>query len=203
MRLNKFFSAGVAIHCAVLAITAGLSMSASAVLIIDYQGLDKEKARHALARQTVAPEGYKVLSDKSRGVVQELGRGRATEISSFGDDLPLADGLSMIMPEGWVAFVDENLTLPEVISWDARGVSWTQALGDLGTNSGLRFIVDWDQNVVQVFGAKGYKQPKLTDAVEVVDPKSGKTFLIFPDGNGKTVGKLVHKDKSYPVKIVE
>lgn len=203
MRLNKIFPARAIVQCAALVVTAGLSMSASAVLVIDYQGLDKEKARHALARQKVAPEGYKVLSDKSRGVVQELGRGRSTEISSFGDDLPLSDGLSMIMPEGWVAFVDEDLSLPEAISWDARGVSWTKALGDLGTNSGLRFIVDWDQNVVQVFGEKGYKQPELTDAVEVVDPKTGKTFLIFPDGDGRTAGKLVHKDKSYPIKIVK
>lgn len=203
MCLTKSFTANVAVQAVFLAVVSGLSMSASAVLVIDYQGLDKEKARHALARQKVAPEGYIVLSDKSRSVVQELGFGRATELSSFGDDIPLSDGLAMIMPDGWVAFVDEDLSLPDSISWDARGVSWTRALGDLGTNSGLRFIVDWDQKVIQVFGEKGYKQPKLTDAVEVVDPKTGKTFLIFADGDGKAAGNLVHKDKSYPIKIVE
>ncbi len=188
-------------QCAVFFLMAGINMSASAVLVIDYQGLDKEKARHALSRQKVSPEGYQAISDKAWGGVQELGQGRAAIISSFGAEQPLSDGLSLIIPEGWIAYVDEDSSLPSAISWDAKGIPWTKALGDIGTNNGLRFIIDWDQNVVQVFGERGYKKPDVTDAVEVVDPKTGKTFLIYPGRDGKPAGNIVHKDKTYPIKI--
>ena len=180
-----------------------LSSSASALFVVDYQGLDKEKARHAIARSKIAPEGYNVLTDKTRDIVHEFGRGNPSKITSFGDDMSLSDGISMIMPDGWVAFVDEDLSVPKTISWDAQNYAWTQTLRDVGINAGLRFIVDWDQRVVQIFGERGFKEPDITDAVEVVDPKTGKTLLIYPDGSGKTAGKLMHKDKTYPIRIVE
>lgn len=202
MSVNKNVMIRALTYCA---ITGGLflSSSASALFVVDYQGLDKEKARHAIARSKIAPEGYNVLTDKTRDIVHEFGRGNPSKITSFGDDMSLSDGISMIMPDGWVAFVDEDLSVPKTISWDAQNYAWTQTLRDVGINAGLRFIVDWDQRVVQIFGERGFKEPDITDAVEVVDPKTGKTLLIYPDGSGKTAGKLMHKDKTYPIRIVE
>lgn len=203
MLLNRMVLARTVLSCALSAAGLLISSNASALFYIDYQGMDKEKARHAIARRKVAPEGYNVLTDKSLNVVHQFGRGKAHKINSFGDGMSLSDGMSMIMPDRWVAFVDEDLSLPDMISWDAQNISWTKTLRDVGVNFGIRFIVDWDQKVVQIFGSRGFKKPDIASAVEVVDPKTGKTLLIYPDRGGNTVGRLMHKDKSYPIKIVE
>lgn len=203
MSLNRNALIRVLVCSAFTAGGSAFSSSASALFVIDYQGLDKEKARHAIARSKVAPEGYNVLTDKTRDIVHEFGRGNPSKITSFGDDMSLTDGISMIMPDGWVAFVDEDLSVPSTISWDAQNSSWTRALRDLGINAGLRFIVDWDQRVLQVFGERGFKEPDITDAVEVKDPRTGRTLLIYPDGKGNTVGQLMAKDETYPIRIVE
>ena len=42
MCLTKSFTANVAVQAVFLAVVSGLSMSASAVLVIDYQGLDRD-----------------------------------------------------------------------------------------------------------------------------------------------------------------
>lgn len=188
---------------AITLVPAFLSYPAHAAFVVDYQGLDKEKARHAIARTKVAPEGFKVLTDKSMSIVHEFGQGKATAVTSFGDMLPLSDGMSMILPSGWVAFVDEDLSIPQSISWDASDTPWTSALRDIGVNSGLRFLVDWDQRVVQVYGQRSFSEPSLGDAVEVTDPKTGKLYLIYPSNKKISSGTLIHKDKSYPIKIVE
>lgn len=138
-----------------------LTCSAQAAFYIDYQGLDYKKPPKA----------------ESVGVLHQLGDGKATTVNSFGKDMSLKDTISMIVPTGWITYIDADVSLSKNINWQAQGETWTQVLERLGLDQGYRFIIDWEQKLLQVASAKSFLVPDYTAPVTVTLNK--KSIFVY------------------------
>jgi len=180
------------------------STSANALFYIDNEGLEedaKKIAEQKLKQQK--PDGFRVLTDKRRGVVHELGTGKAFKDNSFGTDLALKDAISMIMPNKWIAYIDESIKQPDKVSWSAKRQTWTNTLIDLGINHGYRFIVDWDQKLLQIEKDKDYIKPDFNYPVEIVNPENGRRIYIYTADPEDKKGVLLIGTKSIPLKVTK
>jgi len=156
------------------------SSFASAKFYVDYQGLDKEReSAEALRRMKGAPDGYRLLTNKSLSFIHEIGKGEAIEIDSFGAGFELKDAVTLIMPDKWIAYIDEHITVPKKVDWQAKNIPWTEALGIVGMNNGYRFIVDWDQKLLQVTLDENYTEPDYNDPVTLEDSETGRTIFVY------------------------
>jgi len=81
-------------------------------------------------------------------IVTQVGVGVPTDVSGFGDDLPLEDSIDMVLPEHW-SFVsaDDFEFNDRKATWKTQG-SWVEALETIGKQNDLRFLVDWENNKV-------------------------------------------------------
>lgn len=186
----------------VVAACAAISSSANARFLIDYQGLDKELKVDSIQLREIkgAPDGYRVLADKTTGVVHQIGEPQPAKTYSFGTDFSLKDMASMLIPEKWIAYVDHNVEMPGSVTWQSHDEYWTDALERIGVNYGYRFIVDWDQKLLQVTSDKDFMTPEYDNPISVVDPESGRKFFIYSD-DSTDGGVIIVNGKVIPLQV--
>lgn len=179
------------------------SLSASANFYVDYQGLDlNNMSVQDLRAIRGKPEGYRVLADKTYGVVHQIGKGEVVMTDSFGTDMPLKDAISMLMPSKWIAYIDEGVKTPSNVDWYAKNEPWVDVMAQVGINYGYRFIVDWDQKLLQITPDENFTAPNYDDPITLKDPESGRLIFVYsakPVNNGD--GVLIVEGESIPVKI--
>lgn len=168
-----------------------LPLTVSANFYIDYQGYENE---------VLAPEGFRVLTDKKYGVVHQVGEGQPEKGNSFGSAMPLKDAIGMLMPNKWVAYIGENVGTPNVVDWQASNEPWIDVLARVGANYGYRFVVDWDQKVLQISPDKDFTPPNYDNPIAFSDPVSERTIFIYSD-NPTSKGRILVDGKWVPVKI--
>ncbi len=186
------------------AFVLALPLGASANFYVDYQGIEHKTATaEELRRLKGAPDGYRVLADKSFGIVHQIGKGVASKTSSFGTDMPLKDAVTMLMPEKWIAYIDENVENPNMVDWQAKNDLWTDVLGQMGANYGYRFVVDWDQKLLQISLDEDFTAPDYNDPIALKDPESGRTIFVYSAKPITKGGVILVDGKAIPVKIEE
>jgi len=170
---------------------------------IDYQGLDKEKASAEKLRLLKgAPDGYRLLTDKGLGFVHQVGTGKVANIDSFGADFSLQDAISLIMPNKWIAYIDENISNPRNVDWQAKDDPWVDILGRIGASHGYRFVVDWDQKLLQIAPESEYTEPDYDDPIELKDPESGRTLFVYSAKPISEGGVIIVDGQAVKVKLV-
>lgn len=179
-------------------VLAGILISVAsfshAQFFIDYQGV-KPKA-HETKRHT--PDGYNLLAGKYFGLIEQIGEGNAESINSFGDDFGLDEALTMIMPGSWFAYVDSTIPALPNVSWQALGDDWLSVLARMGKEHGLRFVVDWDQSLIQISQSDGFIKPDYNDPISITDPKSGREVFIYTD-DSNVQGHLLVDGEYIPI----
>ena len=181
-----------------------LPIVAQANLFIDYQGVTpKEKTVKELREAQGVPDGYSFYTNKYKGVIHEVGSGKPEKITQFGTDSDMKLALSMIVPDGWVVYAEEQFTKIPKVSWDSENEPWLTTLSKIGSNYGVRFIVDWDQQVVQIsqdleFVAPDFNQPVILDV-----PESDKKLFVYTnDSTSESKGGFILVDgKLVPIKV--
>lgn len=181
---------------------ASLSVPASANFYVDYQGMEhKELSADELRRLKGAPDGFRILADKTYGVVHQIGKGALSNASSFGADMPLKDAISMLMPAKWIAYIDENIDIPGKVDWQAKDEPWVDVLGRVGANYGYRFVVDWDQKLLQISPDEDFIAPDYNDPISLKDPESGRTIFVYSAKPVSKGGVILVDGKVIPVKL--
>lgn len=142
---------------------------------IDYQ----EVAKKTEQKSHVAPEGFDLLTGKYHGLIQEVGAGQPNRVSSFGEDVEVADALSLILPEDWFAYVDQRIEQLPQVSWDANDRPWTHVIADLGKKYGLRFLVDWDQKLLQIASGRPVSNEHIDAPRLMRDERTGREVFIY------------------------
>lgn len=183
-------------------LTAVLPCSASANFFIDYQGVEEVESLEIdeLRRLRGAPSGYRILSDKTHGIVHQVGEGTIEKANSFGAGMELKDAISILMPEKWIAYIDENVDAPEKVDWYAEEDPWIDVLVKIGSNYGYRFVVDWDQQLLQISPDEEYTAPDYNSPIALTDPESNRTIFVYsakPDLKG---GAILINGEIIPIK---
>lgn len=182
------------------ALAFACSMSVQANFLIDYQGLDKQKSAQQVLGKGV-PDGFTLLTDKYRAVVREKGHGSPAANTSFGDELDLRDAFPLIVPIEWSVYVDETEhNLPNV-SWDALEENWLYVLARIGLEHGLKFVVDWEQSLIQVTTDKNFERVDFAKPIVMEDPNTGRVIYIYKDKNKTNSGQLIRQGKVVAVKV--
>lgn len=182
----------------VLTIAAALgiaAMPAQATFFIDYQGLDTEP-------EIIIgpPDGFKVFADGTFKVLSEVGEGQADIRLGYGLEIDLDESMLMIMPDDWIAYIDEQINFERKVDWTGD-MPWTDVLLRLGNAYGLAFIVDWEQKMVQIVPGNEVEYFTLEDmqAHEVVHPVTGATLYIHTADQLSETGLLMVDGKHYRV----
>ncbi|MDH0341967.1 toxin co-regulated pilus biosynthesis Q family protein [Chromobacterium haemolyticum] len=93
--------------------------------------------------------------------------------NGFGRDMKLVDALKQIAPEGWHAFLKEEVVgkfdKNRLVSWRG-GRPWVEVLDILATDQGLSIDVDWKQRQIYV-GEKKYISDSLQAGKTLTPPK--------------------------------
>ena len=172
-----------------------LSFNAHAQLFIDYQGVKpklEETSKHT-------PDGFRLLTGQYFGLIEQVGNGTPETISTFGEDFELDEALLMVMPEDWFAYLDESASELPTISWDALGDDWLSVLDRIGKEHGLHFVVDWDQQLIQISKTKGFEKPDYNDPLIVTDPSTGREVFIYTKQN-EIQGHLLIDGEYVPIR---
>ena len=177
-------------------------LSAHANFYIDYQGTDKKTtSAEDMRRLKGAPDGYRILADKTYGVVHQVGKGDPAAIEIFGADLAPKDAISMMMPDKWIAYIDENLESPGKVDFQAKKEPWIGVLARMGINYGYRFVVDWDQKLLQISPDEDFVAPDYNDPIALKDPGSGRTIFVYSAKPISKGGVILVDGKAIPVKL--
>lgn len=80
--------------------------------------------------------------------VTHRGNGRMEALGGFGQNMPLMEGLRMIVPLSWKIHPTEAFDDIRV-NW-SPAETWGHALSSIGNDEGLRFVVDWNKKAVFV-----------------------------------------------------
>ena len=192
-----------------LAINIGLlfcTLQVNAGFLVDYQGVEKVKLTpKQLREKNGAPDGYKLFSDKWRGVVHQVGEGKPSKTTSFGTDEALKYALSLLVPENWIVYADEHFVDFPKVSWEAEDEGWLYVLSRIGANNGIRYVVDWDQEIILIEKDEGFKKPDFNQPVIMQDPESGKRIFIYTEENSpkSDKGYILIDGDLVPVKITD
>ena len=178
------------------------SLTANANFYVDYQGTDSKTVNaEELRRLKGAPDGYRILADKTYGVVHQVGKGSSVNIEIFGAELALKDAISMMMPDKWIAYIDENLEKPVSVDFQAKNEPWIGVLARVGINYGYRFVVDWDQKLLQISPDEDFVAPDYNDPIALKDPHSGRTIFVYSAKPIAKGGVILVDGKAIPVKL--
>lgn len=94
---------------------------------------------------------YTVWVDNTYMSVHEYGKRGYTEATpSYGDPMPLADALQILVPSSWKVMRAKSLEQQGrlLVSWDMEDSTWIGVLRNLGERHGLQFHVDHNRNEV-------------------------------------------------------
>ncbi len=173
-------------------------------LFIDYQG---EKASKKTAKQlrdaSGVPDGYHLYTDRYRGIIHEVGTGKPNKINTFGNEMDMKVALTMIVPDEWVVYAEEQFTKIPLVSWDAKDEPWLATLAKMGGNFGIKYIVDWDQKVVQISQDLDFVVPDFNQPVILDVPKTDKQLFIYTNESKRENkgGFILIDGKLVPIKV--
>ncbi len=188
--------------CALLSAAMLTTTTAHALFYIDNEGLEKDAvARTHQVQQRNTPDGFSVLSDKTVSVLHEIGKGTAQSDNSFGSDLPLADAITMIMPDKWIAYVDERVKQSESVDWSSENKPWTENLRSIGLNYGYKFLVDWNQRLIQISQDTNFNRVIDNTPLELEDTVNGRKVYVYSSNPLDGGGVLIVGGQSMPIKI--
>ncbi|MBE0420510.1 hypothetical protein EI165_10295 [Pseudoalteromonas nigrifaciens] len=180
---------------------AFISSSAKATFYIDYQDLEKKEAEKTERKQLISPDGYRLLTDDHSGLIYEIGkRIDVKPISSFADDISFKEGIGAILPKGWSAYLDEHLNASDEISFSADKEHWLTVLARIGNNYGYKFIVDWQQKIVQITSDENYIKPNPNDPLPL-EGSDGQMYYIYKSKQSINNGVILVDGKVIPLKI--
>ena len=175
--------------------------TAHASFHIDYQGLERPVKKQILKSDVSSPEGFRLLTDDLSGVVMEVGtRRKIINHSNYAQDTELKYAMSGLLPKGWSAYVDENILEEKSISFAADSEPWLNVMARVGVKFGYRFLVDWNNNIVQISEDVYYKPEGESEHVIVEDDK-GQTFYIYKTKQALNKGYMIHNGDVIPIKI--
>lgn len=100
---------------------------------------------------------YSVWVDNTYEALHEYGkRGYTEEAPSYGDPMPLADALQILVPSSWKVLRSNKLEQKGklLVSWDMESATWMDVLRNLGERHGLQLHVDHNRNEVFVKGGR-------------------------------------------------
>jgi hypothetical protein len=174
---------------------------ANASFYIDYQGLERGKVEHIKQSQLITPDGYRLLTDGLKGLVFEIGpRKKQDKTSAFADDTILKDSIGALLPKGWSAFLDERLSGDVSITFSAENEFWLETLARIGGEYGFKFVVDWEQELVQISRDEYYIEPNPNEPV-VVESENGQTYFIYKSKQSLDKGMVIINGEMVPLKV--
>lgn len=94
---------------------------------------------------------YSVWVDNTYEAVHEYGKRGYTETApSYGDSMPLADALQILVPSAWKVMRAKTLEQHGklLVSWDMESSTWIGVLRNLGERHGLQMHIDHNRNEV-------------------------------------------------------
>lgn len=107
------------------------------------------------ARPVASPARYsnaELLVDLAYTPVTETGSGASEVVEGFGDDIPFADCMALILPAGWQLYRNKELAqsdVPQSLSFTG-GKPWPQVLKQVAERNGLHFHIDWYQRTIEM-----------------------------------------------------
>lgn len=158
------------------------SSTANATFLVDYQGLEPESLKKQNVNRGV-PDGYKIFTDKYKGVIYEIGQGIAGNVVTFGWDDQIKNAMSQIIPSDWVVYADEGFNSKSKVTWEADDVPWIDVLAILGNEYGVKYVVDWDQKVIQIENDIDFVETSLNEPTVMTDPGTGQSIFIYTQEN--------------------
>lgn len=139
-------------------------------------------------------EAAELLVDLAYKPVTQRGTGQVQVVDGFGDGVPFATAMGMILPTGWQLYREKKLEkedIPELISFSG-GVGWPEVLAAAGERYALRFHIDWyDRTVMLSKGRPGAahvasslkviaEPPKITVPVHSFAPPAANAHMPAP-----------------------
>lgn len=179
------------------------TFSVNATFYIDYQGLDKPNVEVKTQKELISPDGYRLLTNDLGGIVFEIGVREGTPpISSFAEDTTFKNGIGTITPVGWSVYIDEQLSVNKSISFNAQNEDWLNVLARIGSNFGYKFVVDWQQQMLQISKDEHYTQPDPNVPV-VVKGDNGQMYYIYKSKKSINQGVMIVDGEVIPLKITD
>lgn len=149
-------------------------------------------ANPAPAQVALPSEDMQMVATRRIIHLVELGdRQMPTPVAGFGENIPLAVAVEMVMPEGWVALASPKVdTQNQFVSWTG-GKPWTETLRDFGEATKTSMTVDWARNEVLIrpievetaLERAAMTAPVVTPAPPVPVHGAGVEPLPMPAGN--------------------
>ncbi|MFK5948879.1 MAG: hypothetical protein QM500_08955, partial [Methylococcales bacterium] len=172
-----------------------LSGNANAIFYINYQDIEGEGEGE---KNKTPPHGFDLLADRTFKTVKHVGKGTPEVRYGFGFQLSLKEMMMSTMPKDWMAYIDTEISFNKKVDWDGD-LPWTDILLRLGNNYGLAFIVDWEQNMVQVI--PGMDVTKIDDlsSQKIRNPDTGEIIYIHTSKRLSDSGTLIVGGKQYKV----
>lgn len=187
----------------IFCLTVLASAGANASFYIDYQGLEKPEAEPKSKEQLISPDGYRLLTNDLQGLVYEIGPSEEAEkISSFADQIQLKNGIGTVIPEKWSAYIDEQMSADKTISFSAENESWLNVLARIGSDYGFKFVVDWEQMIVQISKDEHFIEPNPNDPV-VTKGQNGQLYYIYKSKQEINKGMMLIDGELIPIKVSE
>ncbi|MFT5851559.1 MAG: hypothetical protein ACI87J_001532 [Colwellia sp.] len=183
----------------------GLSLvtlsTAHASFHIDYQGLERPIEKNITKQDVGSPDGYRLITDDLNGVVIEVGtRRKIAKNSNFADDIELKFAMGGLLPKGWSAYVDDHISEEKNITFSADGEPWLNVLARVGVKFGYRFLIDWDNNIVQISDDAYFKPEGVKEHI-VVEDENGQTFYIYKTKQELSKGYMIYDGEVIPIKV--
>lgn len=173
----------------------------NASFYIDYQGLEKPVKVKEQKNDLITPNGYRLLTNDLQGIVYEIGkRLEMANLSNFADDVTFKDGIGLVMPDGWSAYIDEQLSAKQSISFSAENEAWITVLARIGSSYGYKFVVDWEQRLVQISKDKYYIEPDPNEPI-ITEGNNGQKYYIYKSKQDVNKGMVIVDGQLIPLKI--
>lgn len=170
-----------------------ISFTANANFYIDMQKEQIVPTSHS------SVPGYKLLTGDYFGKVYQVGTPfDLCGVSSEGENQAIEDAMYFILPSGWYAYIDEQVTAFPTVSWSSSDDYFLDVLGHMGKNYGLNFVVDWEQKLVQIQVDEDFTQPNIEQPTIITDSDGDREVYIYTKPAAKN-GFLLKNGKIIPV----
>ncbi len=177
-----------------------VTLPTKATFYIDYQGLNPHPVKPPEEKSTT-PDGYRLLTDGLQGLIFEVGERPVVEkTSNFAADVAFKFAIGAIMPEGWSAYVDENISMLKNVSFSAQDEPWLNVLARVGTQFGYQYVVDWQRKMVQVSLDAYFSEPN-PNAPVTVQGENGEQYYIYKTRQAVDQGVVIVDGQVVPMRV--
>jgi hypothetical protein len=171
------------------------TFTANANFYIDMQTVE------STSKTPQAVAGYHLLTGEYFGKIYQIGTPRPVPIvNSEGDDMRIADAFYMVLPNGWYAYVDEQVNALPLISWASNGGDFLDVLAKVGLDYGMTFVVDWEQSLVQIEVDENFTKPNTSTPIIVSDSDGDKEVYLYTKPS-RMSGYIIENGTLQPVVV--